>query len=264
MGLKSIFQRKPGRAAAPPADAPADLVQQARLRARRRLIGAVVLVVIGVIGFPLLFETQPRPIPVDIPIVIPRKDNVPPLAMPAPRRATPMAAAPVEPSASSSTAEDPIETSAEAGREMPAPKAARATPEKGEPAPRAAEAVSKPDAAKPVMALTEKPSTAPTAQGGGDARRAQAPTDGKVADKTPVEREGRYVVQVGAFAESVAAREVRQKLEKLGLKTYVQVAETAQGNRVRVRVGPFATREEADRALAKIKSSGAAAVVVTL
>lgn len=263
MGLKSIFQRKPGRAAAPPADAPADLMQQARLRARRRLIGAVVLVVIGVIGFPLLFETQPRPIPVDIPIVIPRKDNVPPLAMPAPRRTTPMAAAPVEPSASSLTAEDPMETSAEAGREMPAPKAARATPEKGEPAPRAAEAVSKPDASKPVMALTEKPS-APTPQGGVDARRAQAPTDGKVADKTPVEREGRYVVQVGAFAESAAAREVRQKLEKLGLKTYVQVTETAQGNRVRVRVGPFATRDEADRALARIKSSGAAAVVVTL
>ena len=46
------------------------------------------LIVVGVIGFPLLFETQPRPIPVDIPIEIPRKDQVPPLVMP-PARAVP-------------------------------------------------------------------------------------------------------------------------------------------------------------------------------
>jgi DedD protein len=32
-----------------------------------------------VIGFPLLFETQPRPIPVDIPIIVPRRDGAPPL-----------------------------------------------------------------------------------------------------------------------------------------------------------------------------------------
>ena len=71
-------------------------------------------------------------------------------------------------------------------------------------------------------------------------------------------------MQVGAFADSASASEVRQKVEKLGLRTYTQVAETANGHRVRVRVGPFATREDADRALAKIKASGAPAVVITL
>jgi DedD protein len=88
MGLTSIFQRSAARQApAATPDAPADLVQQARTRARRRLIGAVVLVAIGVIGFPILFETQPRPIPVDIPIEIPRKENAPPLLMPSARPA---------------------------------------------------------------------------------------------------------------------------------------------------------------------------------
>ena len=86
MGLLSIFKRR--------ADAPspagtaaetADAVLQARTRARQRLIGAAVLVVIGIIGFPLVFETQPRPIPVDIPIELPRKDGAPPLVMPAAR-----------------------------------------------------------------------------------------------------------------------------------------------------------------------------------
>ena len=42
-----------------------------RKRAKHRLIGAAVLVLAGVIGFPLLFDNQPRPISVDIPIEIP-------------------------------------------------------------------------------------------------------------------------------------------------------------------------------------------------
>ena len=92
----------------------------------------------------------------------------------------------------------------------------------------------------------------------------QAGPDASAAERALAERSGRYVVQVGAFADSTSASEVRQKVERLGLKTYTQVAETANGQRVRVRVGPFATREEADRALAKIKASGAPAVVITL
>src|SRR5476651_1354830 len=96
MGLLSIFQRnkqtaakpaKSGRAGkAPVRQAPAanfnaanpaetaEAVREARARARRRLVGATVLLLIGVIGFPLLFETQPRPIPVDLPIEIPARN----------------------------------------------------------------------------------------------------------------------------------------------------------------------------------------------
>jgi DedD protein len=38
-------------------------LQAARTHARRRLMGAVVLLLVAVVGFPLLFETQPRPLP---------------------------------------------------------------------------------------------------------------------------------------------------------------------------------------------------------
>ena len=102
MDLLSVFKRKTPAAAAPEA---ADAVQLARTRARRRLIGAAVLVVVGIIGFPLLFETQPRPIPVDLPIEIPRKDSVPPLAMPraVPEVHAPSASVPVKPAASTAT-----------------------------------------------------------------------------------------------------------------------------------------------------------------
>lgn len=74
----------------------------------------------------------------------------------------------------------------------------------------------------------------------------------------------RFVVQVGAFAEADSAREARAKVEKLGLKTYTQVAQTPSGSRIRVRVGPFASRAEADAALARARGAGLAAVVLAL
>ena len=72
------------------------------------------------------------------------------------------------------------------------------------------------------------------------------------------------VVQVGAFADADKAKEVRQKLEKAGLKTYTQVAETKDGKRIRVRVGPFATKAEADKAATKIKALDLPAAILTL
>jgi DedD protein len=72
------------------------------------------------------------------------------------------------------------------------------------------------------------------------------------------------VVQVGAFADETRAREVRQKLERAGLKTYTHVAETAEGRRIRVRVGPFDTRAEAEKVAARVKALGLSAAVLTL
>jgi DedD protein len=69
---------------------------------------------------------------------------------------------------------------------------------------------------------------------------------------------------VGAFADVVKAREARVKLEKAGLKTYTQVAQTAAGKRIRVRVGPFANRAEAEKAAGKIKALDLPAAILTL
>jgi len=262
MGLLSIFKRKSGdRGSTPPADTNPDSVQEARTRARRRLTGASVLVVVGVIGFPLLFETQPRPIPVDIPIEIPRKDSVPPLVMPAAKPTKPVATAPVE--ALHASAPDIVyETQAEAGREVspPAIKTPSPTAHTATTLPQPAETVEL--APKPVV-TTAKPASKP-ASGSDDAQRAQSLHEVKPADKDSAKKDSRFVVQVGAFTENAPAHEMRLKVEKLGLKSYAQVAQTSQGHRIRIRVGPFATREEAEKAQAKIKASGAQAVVLTL
>jgi DedD protein len=217
----------------------ADDVQQARTRARRRLIGAVLLLGVGLIGFPLLFETQPRPIPVDIPIRIPPKDHVPPLVLPAPK--------PVAPAASPAAAAGVItETAAEAGRELaPAPS----EPPKVAAAP-----------AAPPPAAASKP--------GAEAARAKALLEGAAVAKAPAvaadEGTGRFVVQVGAYADASAARDTRAKVEKLGLKTYTQVVDTDAGKRIRVRVGPFVSRDEAAKAAGRIKSAGLPTALLSL
>lgn len=72
------------------------------------------------------------------------------------------------------------------------------------------------------------------------------------------------MVQVGAFAEAATVREARQRIEKLGLRATEQDVETAGGRRTRVRLGPFNTREEADRALAKLRAAGLPGAVVPL
>ena len=281
MGLLSIFRRRADSASNATASAggSADAVQRARSRARQRLIGAVVLVGVGIVGFPLVFETQPRPIPVDIPIEVPRKDSAPPLVMPA--GGTPDAAAPS--SATPAPAAEPgpaphndaiTETRPDAGRDVTAASPAPATrpaaavaaveangmpPEKSPP--KAQQKAQETPQAKP----QEKPPEQSVAQAAAtprtDGARARALLDGKPAAGAQA---ARFVVQVGAFADAGAARETRLKVEKLGLKTYTQVTATAAGNRIRVRVGPFGTRDEADKALAKARGAGISAVVLTL
>lgn len=276
MDLLSVFRRKPP--AAEPAAA-ADAVQLARTRARQRLIGAAVLVVAGIIGFPLVFETQPRPVPVDLPIEIPRKDKVPPLAAPgtAPTLPTTPPAAAASPAiarpmpAEAAPAERVItETQAEAGREMAssplASKASAPTPA----APAAASAATKAQAASAVAAKAIAPAPRASASAtesapAADGARAQALLDGSASAPSPAASgPPRFVVQVGAFTDPAALKDTRAKVEKLGLKTYTQVAETPGGPRTRVRVGPFATRDEADRAAARLKAASLPAIILAL
>ncbi|MFG6439399.1 SPOR domain-containing protein [Roseateles sp. LKC17W] len=225
----------------------ADDVQVLRVRARRRLIGAAVLVAVGVVGFPLIFETQPRPIPVDLPIEIPRKEAAPPLTVPT-REPLSQAEPPARAPASSPAVELPVEPRvAEKPVDKPPEKPVEKLAEKP---------VDKPPVEKPVVKVAEKPADKPKAAN--DGARAQALLEGKEPAAA------RYIVQVGAYGESKAAQEVRGKVEKLGLKTYAQAVDTADGKRFRVRLGPFASRDEAERASAKLKSAGLPGAILTL
>lgn len=274
----------PGKAPPPPPQS----IEAVRRRARHRLIGAAVLVLLGVIGFPLLFDTEPRPLSVDIPIEIPAKTPRPaPPSVSATSEAGKTTPAPVQPVPSSVTAsdslgprEDVVEAAPKRPVESPVEKPAEKATEK--PVDKVAESrtgeqsVASPTApAKTVPANTPPAKPAPVS---GEAERARALLDGRAVPKPaagqpapdqpaaskPVAGSERLVVQVGAFADAAGAREVRSKLERAGLKTYTHVAETPQGQRTRVRVGPFDSRAEAEKAAARVKALGLPAAILTL
>lgn len=214
-------------------------VEAARARARRRLIGAVVLLAVGVVVFPLIFETQPRPVDVETPIEIAAR---PAQAQgqapdPAPAASVPTRSVPIAP------AEPPPDVAAEG----PAASAA------GRPA--------APASVAPAVTVPPPGPEPASAARTDDGSRARALLDGSSASapKAP-----RFVVQAGAYTDAGSLREARAKVEKLGLKTYTQVVEIESGKRTRVRVGPFATRGEAEQAAAKVKAAGLQAAILAL
>lgn len=276
-------QRRNASAAA----APAESVEAMRRRARHRLLGAAVLVLLGVIGFPVLFDTQPRPVAVDIPIEIPDRASSKPLTVPVTPSPPPTATAPEStptPRVASAAQSSSMITEAADGTEIsstkpstaaatatltekPEPKAEAKPESKPEPKPKPEPKAEFRPEPKPEAKSKPEPKVA-AAKPTDDGARARALLDGRIPDapsKQPVADEnGRFVVQVGAFADASKAREVRQKLEKAGLKTYAQVTKSADGERTRVRIGPFSNRADADRAASRVKSLALSAAVLTL
>ena len=91
--------------------------------------------------------------------------------------------------------------------------------------------------------------------------KADTKSDAKSDSKAP---EGRFVVQVGSFADEAHARDARAKLERAGLKNYTQVVETKDGKRIRVRAGPYASKAEAERVIERIRKMDLQAALLVL
>ena len=225
-------------------------VQAARIRARRRLIGALVLLAVGVVGFPILFETQPRPLPVDTPILVPEGT---PARVASPAAARPAPAVPAVP-ADAGNEPVAVATAAPAAASAAAPAAVSAAP----PQPVAA--------TKPEPRPEPKPEPEPPKPEPAKASQAAKPTTPTTptTPETAAPANGRFVVQVGAYNDPERLRAARQKVEKLGYKTYTQDVDSPTGKRTRVRVGPFASRQEADAVATKVKASGMQANILAL
>ena len=181
-----------------------------RRRGRRRLIGAIALVMLLVVFVPMVLDSEPRPARNEPNAIIPPRDSAPPLPAPPP-------AAAVAPS----TAVAP----AKAGAQSDPPKAAvLETPKPASPA--------------KVEAPAAKSADAPKLQG--------------------------FAVQVGAFRDEDKLKQSREKLAAAGVVHYTERLESKAGPLTRLRAGPFATREQAEAALVKLKRSTIDGKVVPL
>jgi len=285
-------------------------VEAMRRRARHRLIGATLLVLAAILGFPLLFDTQPRPVAVNASIEIPDKEKVAALAPPPPEHGSPQAGRPASPNpapqdslgsgeeivqapraasdargtaaAAAATAaavaaanadkppkpearsearpeakpEPKTEPKAEHKPEpKPEPKPKQETKPKPKPEPKPEKPKSDSDDADRIRALMEGRAAA--------APKAEAPKPEAAKPEAPAASR-RYVVQVGAFADADKAAEVRAKLQMAGVSAFTQSVNAGGKKVVRVRVGPFGSKEEADKAAARVKAQGLSASLVPM
>jgi DedD protein len=239
---------------------PAESLEVLRKRARHRLMGSVVLVLVAVIGFPLLFDTQPRPVSLNTPIVIPERASS--QAASASGAVAPVSGT-VKPTSAVDVPSGPLPSGSVLDANEEVVPSINRTAEKNqnpvESPPVQPNAggfkvdFGKTGATTPAVNESKTDSlgtSSPSDKGREEAAKARALLDGKEVSKNSEER---WIIQVGAFTDPAKVRETRQKLEASGLKTYTQVIEAKDGKRTRVRVGPFASKEEVDKVNSKIQ-----------
>ena len=167
---------------------------QLKKRARRRLVGAITLVLLVVVFLPMFLDSEPKPLNQDIAITIP------PLTGPDSSSQS-VTAAPAVASPARTETVPPV-------RPVPAPEAAP-----------------KAEAPKP---------------------------EPKPAQQVAVSQD--YVVQLGAFSNAANARSLQRKLQENKFKAYTEVIKSSGGERTRVRVGPYDSREAAEKARQRMRS----------
>lgn len=188
-------------------------VDTLKRRGRRRLVGAIALVLAAVIVLPMVFDQQPRQTPTSVNIRIPREDS---------GTFTPkVAPTPVPSGPAASKDKDGSGT-------PPAGGAAEAAAAKSASAPKSP---TEPGAPKPAAAQERERAEAALAN---------------------IE----YVVPVVALSSADRVRAVTGKLKAEKIPYYTEPVSTASGRVTRVRAGPFASREEADRARARLERLG--------
>ena len=243
------------------APAPLDPAEASKTRARRRLIGAVALALAAIVFVPMLFDRTPTQPVDDIAVQIPDRDTPFDGRGKAPLQSTtplPVTPAPVQPEAPKTA---PVSTpSAEPVAETKAPETPPVVTKPVEkaiekPVEKAAPKVDKTD--KPVEKTAEKSAEKP-ADNPTDDPRAIAALEGKSATPaaTPAAAAPAkgYAVQVAAFSIADKAKTLREQLAGNGFKAYTEPLNTAQGPRTRVRLGPFASREAAEKAREKLRT----------
>lgn len=206
-------------------------------RARRRLVGAAALALAAAIILPMMMEQEPAPGSPDIQVTIPDRD--------APAGAARAAGNSGAPAADAGVAPAPVE-------EPPQPATTEAVrPQIATPPAVAAETAPK--------APVTTPAPAKPAQSEDEAARVRALLEGKPATGNPAVAAGResFVIQIGAFGDAGKAAAISSELKQAGFSAYTEKAGTV----TRVRVGPFSSREDAEKAAAKLKAQGRNAVL---
>jgi len=259
-------------------------LDELRRRARRRLIGAIVLALAAAVLVPMLLESDPKPLGEDVSVRIPPVDDSKFVSKLADK-----GKAPAEPPIVANATTEPAKAEPAAPVASPA---AQATPAKDVAAPPPAPSRALTQAEQRVISPQSKPASAtdgpgssataasktPTPVTGGTAAPTAEPPQAVDATKaTKVEEPakpaavpkaadvpkaaeptaaGAYSVQLAAFADDKGANSLAAKLKRAGHPAYTEPYETSRGRVWRVRVGPYPSREAAESVRVKLKAEG--------
>lgn len=195
---------------------------QFKKRARRRLVGAIALVLLMITVLPMILDDRADQTPQqDIQITIPSQEGSDFTSK----------IVPVDPQEATETqiAEVPLE--------MPPPAGTAVAP--------------KTDAAavqSPKIEVTRLEPLQPVAP--------------SKVEEPKLEAAETFYVQIGVYSDADNVKKLQDKLQAQGYKSFTETVATSKGEKIRLRAGPFNSRLEAEGALAKIKDSGLSGMVV--
>ena len=194
-------------------------------RARRRLVGAIALVLLMIIVLPMILKDRAATSPQDkITISLPSEQQTVTPTAPSDFDSSIVPADPATPSLPASLSTEPVPETSEPVAQTVDPEVAAAKPE------------------KPALAKEAPP---------------------KNATKPKDEAAHHFYVQIGVFSDEANVKQLQGKLSDLGYKSQTEKIDTAKGKKIRLRTQLFGDRNEAAIALENIKEAGLTGMVVS-
>lgn len=250
-----------------------------KIRARRRLIGAAALLLAAVIVVPMVLDPAPRRVPDTVPIDIPSEKTpftprlpLPPVPDPAQLQGGPPPDATADRKADDAKAEAKDAKAADqtadkrvdkAGEKAARPAAADKPQDKAQ-----EKSPDKPVARPPEKGdrtsdkATDKATDKAAADKAAEAQRARDILEGKAGALPRSSKDGRFFVQAAAPRNEQSARDLAARLKAAGLPSFTERVQASDGPRYRVRVGPYASRADAERARARLRELGVGADLI--
>ena len=226
-----------------------DNAEQLRRRANRRLLGASVLLLVAIIAVPMFLEREPPPLPDNVDVRIP----------------------PVEGTRFEPKFPDGKKAAVEKEKVAEIPAITEPTGAQAGVSPVQAAPVTKAADQAPVLAVAPKTASIAEKALPSDASKAAAQAPEKAPDKAAsnaasdaTRKPGQLVVQVIAARDPATAKQLYDKAKALKFPAYTEKIDVANGVVIRVRVGPYASKEQAESARGKLAQAGFDAKVLTL
>lgn len=237
-------------------------LREMRTRARRRLVGALVLVLAAVVIVPFLTSNESDPMPEPVMAVIPA--IVPPV----------IDTEPTQPDPTEQNAGEISGSETNGDVQQPTPVVPSTPDTVAQPATPPVQPVKPVEPPKPAAEQPTRPTTPPVAPTPPRRDNNQRTDDGSVAlalleGRTPpssnaaparsgnTAQQGNFILQIAAYSSENDAQNRRKQLVSAGVTNAYVESTTASGKTAyRLRVGPFPTREAAQAAQTRLRSLG--------